>query len=963
MVIRGCRPMRIFRPMFPTALLAVLCLGIPMGGLAQVQVGSIAGTVRDARGAVLPGVTVTVSGPALIGGPRTVTTDENGYYKFFDLKPGTYTLRFEHPGFKTHVREGIVITSAFQATVNVQMDVGEVVEVITVSGESPAIDTSNVVTQTVITQDVLERIPNPRDPWVLARMVPGVTPGRFDVGGTEGMQQYALTIHGSRDSDKKFAIDGLEINWPGGTGGATAIYYDAGMFKEVNYQVGALPAEISQGGVYMNMVTKDGGNEIHGSILFFGATDAMQANNVSPELREKLLARVPARLRQRPDVKAGNPIKNVYDLNGNVGGPFIKDKLWWFVSLRQWGVDQLVSGAFNPDETQAIDDNRIRNASAKVTWQVNPQHRLSFMYNRNEKNRFHRRDTPPFFIEDKASWLQDMPGYSAHIKWTYTPSAKWVIDSGIAGMHIIFPLRYQKDVRPTDIMKEDITLSTRSNAAPYNYLNPTYRLSIDSAASYVTSGWSGAHSLKFGVQFMRSLFRQIYTMNGDHGLFFDNGRPAFVRVYNTPIEQANYLHQFAWFVQDAWTIRGRLTLNLGLRYEYALGVIPPQRSAAGTFVGERNFPEIRNVPNFKDVAPRFGLSWDILGTGRTVLKASASRYLQNVGMAYPVSVNPLGLSVETRSWTDRNGDGLAQRDEIGPGPGFVGGLTTRMDPNLERPYSWEYSLGIQQQIYRDLVVSVIAWHRDNRRQVGRANMAVPPSAYIPVRLTLPTNLPAPFAGQTITVYNQDPATRGRVDFLLTNFKELDSEYNGVDITFTKRMSDRWQLLGGLTIGRERGAFRGDLVYGFDDLNNPNFNINRKGIVGNDSPYIFKLAGTYQLPWGFEISGNFQHFTGYPLRRIFTVTRTHIPDLTQVSQAIDLVERGTVRLPNVNLLDLRISRIFAIGENWRIEPALDIFNVGNVATTTAEIEAVGVALGQPTVIVAPRLFKLGVKVNF
>jgi len=180
---------------------------------------------------------------------------------------------------------------------------------------------------------------------------------------------------------------------------------------------------------------------------------------------------------------------------------------------------------------------------------------------------------------------------------------------------------------------------------------------------------------------------------------------------------------------------------------------------------------------------------------------------------------------------------------------------------------------------------------------------------------------------------------------------------------TKRMSDRWQLLGGLTIGRERGAFRGDLVYGFDDLNNPNFNINRKGIVGNDSPYIFKLAGTYQLPWGFEISGNFQHFTGYPLRRIFTVTTAHIPNLTQVSQAIDLVERGTVRLPNVNLLDLRISRIFAIGENWRIEPALDIFNVGNVATTTAEIEAVGVALGQPTVIVAPRLFKLGVKVNF
>lgn len=256
-------------------VIGILTFGSLSPSSAQVQVGSIAGTVRDARGAVLPGVTVTVSGPALIGGPRTVTTDENGYYKFLDLKPGEYTLKFERPGFKTHIREGIVITSAFQATVNVQLDVGEVVEVVTVSGESPAIDVSNVVTQTVISQDILERIPNPRDPWVLARMVPGVASGRFDIGGTEGMQQYALTIHGSRDSDKKFAIDGLEINWPGSTGGATAIYYDAGMFKEVNYQVGALPAEISQGGVYMNMVTKDGRNEIHGSILFFGATEAM----------------------------------------------------------------------------------------------------------------------------------------------------------------------------------------------------------------------------------------------------------------------------------------------------------------------------------------------------------------------------------------------------------------------------------------------------------------------------------------------------------------------------------------------------------------------------------------------------------------------------------------------------------------------------------------------------------------
>jgi hypothetical protein len=943
---------------FPLILLLSLSVAPVLG---QAQVGSIAGTVKDASGAVLPKVTVTLTSPALIGGTRTATTDENGFYKFFDLKPGVYNLKLEHQGFKTYVHEGIVITSAFQATVNVSMDVGQVVEMVTVSGESPPIDTSNVVNQTVTGQDIIERIPNPRDPWVLARMVPGVQPGRFDVGGTEGMQQYALVIHGSRDSDKKFAIDGLEINWPGGTGGATAIYYDAGMFKEVNYQTGALSAEISQGGVYMNMVTKDGGNDIHGSLLFMGANDSLQGNNVSPELRGRLLAGVPARF-LRPDARAGNPIRNVYDLNGNLGGPFIKDKLWWFVSLRQWGVDQLVSGAFNPDGSQAIDDNRIRNAVGKVTWQINSRNKLIMMYNRNEKNRFHRRDTPPFFIDDKASVLQDQPGYSAHIKWTFTPSSKWVIDSGLAGTHIVFPLRYQSEVRPTDIMREDITLSTRSNAAQFNYVNPNYRLSVDSAASYVTSGLGGSHSFKFGIQFMRSLFRQVYNMNADHQLFFDNGRPAFVRVFNTPLNQANYLHQFAWFAQDAWTIRERLTLNLGLRYEYVLGVIPPQQADAGGFIGARNIPEIRNVPNFKDLAPRFGLSWDVRGNGKTVVKASASRYLQNVGMAVPVAVNPFGISNEQRTWTDRNNDGLAQRDEIGPGPGFVGGLTTRMDPELERPYNWEYSLGIQQQLYRDLVVSITGWHRDNRRNIGRANLAVPRTAYRPVTFNLPSTLPAPFAGQPLTVFVQDPAIRGQ-NSLITNFDSLDSEYNGVDISFVKRLSQKWQLLGGVTIGRDRGAFRGDIINGFDDLNNPNFDINRKGVVGIDAPYQFKLAGTYQLPWGLEYSANLQHLTGYPLRRTFTVTTAHIPNFTQVSQAVDLVERGAVRLPNVNIVDMRISKVFGIGEHWRIQPTLDLFNVGNISTTTAQVEAVGTALGRPATIVAPRIVKLGVKVDF
>src|SRR5262249_16621180 len=161
------------------------------------------------------------------------------------------------------------------------------------------------------------------------------------------------------------------------------------------------------------------------------------------------------------------------------------------------------------------------------------------------------------------------------------------------------------------------------------------------------------------------------------------------------------------------------------------------------FVSERNFSEIRDVPNFKNWAPRLGLAWDITGRGKTVVKASASRYLQNIGMGLITSLNPLGLSIDPRSWDGR---------VIGPGTGFVGGLPTRIDPDLERPYAWEYSVGIQQEIFQGLVLAVTGWHRDHRRQIGRANLRVPPSAYTPVQIT------NPLTNQPLTVYNQDPAT-------------------------------------------------------------------------------------------------------------------------------------------------------------------------------------------------------------
>jgi hypothetical protein len=223
-------------------LLCSTFLLVAVGASAQVQTGSIVGAVTDTSGAVMPGVLVSLSGERLIGGVQTVTTDTSGAYRFDRLPPGTYGLKFELQGFKTIERPDIAISAAFTATVNSKLEVGQLAETITVTGESPTVDTRSNIGQTVMNQEILEGVPTGRDPWSLAKLIPGVQVATYDVGGTQSMQQSSMSAHGSNTNDVSYNIDGATVNWPGGGGGATMIYYDQGMFEEVNYITSAAPS-------------------------------------------------------------------------------------------------------------------------------------------------------------------------------------------------------------------------------------------------------------------------------------------------------------------------------------------------------------------------------------------------------------------------------------------------------------------------------------------------------------------------------------------------------------------------------------------------------------------------------------------------------------------------------------------------------------------------------------------------
>ena len=270
--------MTIVRRIFVLASLAML-LGAP---LAQAQTtGSITGVVTDASGAVLPGATITLSGERLIGGPQTQVSDTSGTYRFDRLVPGNYNVKFELQGFRNVERPDVRISAAFVATINAKMEVGSVSETITVTGESPTVDVRSNVQQTVMNQEILEGIPTGRDPWSLAKLIPGVQVATYDVGGTQSMQQSSMSAHGSSTNDVSYNIDGATVNWPGGGGGATMIYYDQGMFEEVNYMTSAIPAEMLAGGVSINMVTKDGGNQWKGNAPLQLRERRLQGDNCS----------------------------------------------------------------------------------------------------------------------------------------------------------------------------------------------------------------------------------------------------------------------------------------------------------------------------------------------------------------------------------------------------------------------------------------------------------------------------------------------------------------------------------------------------------------------------------------------------------------------------------------------------------------------------------------------------------
>src|SRR3989441_4267002 len=391
-------------------------------------VGAIGGTVTDSSGAVLPGAIVTLtSSQGTVGGNQETVSDTRGAYQFLRLVPGTYAVKAAIQGFRTVEQRNIVVNADATARADLQLPIGQLEESVLVSGESPLLDTTSALKQTVLSQEVLQNLPNRIDVWSITRVIPSVVANKVDVGGSESFQQSGITVHGT-NNENGYYIDGMNVSSTQSSGSIATFYLDPYAFEEANFRSGNGPAEASTGGLVFNMISRTGTNRLHGGTMFNGTNSHLAFDNVSGTLRTELLRNVPASvLAKRPDLKPTADIRYLFDYGGWLAGALKQDKLWYSTSFHHSQILQYLVGSYNPDGTSVPDDNMLWNFSGKLSWQTTQKSQLSWFYILQYKKNGHRVGGAAF-SETGATTKNTKYPQLHQVKWTSSRSSKMVLD-------------------------------------------------------------------------------------------------------------------------------------------------------------------------------------------------------------------------------------------------------------------------------------------------------------------------------------------------------------------------------------------------------------------------------------------------------------------------------------------------------------------------------------------------------
>ncbi len=942
------------------AMLLASAPAFAQGGGAS-STGSISGDVKDAQGAVLPGVTVTATSPAQIG-TLTAVTNEAGIYRFPSVPPGEYRLAFELSGFQSVVREGIRITLGFNAQVNVQLGVAAIQETITVSGESPVIDTSATRVQTNYDQQALASIPNARDMWSLLATTPSVTLNRVDVGGSTAGTQTTYFSYGYSGQNRPL-IEG--INTTEGTS-AAGFYLDYGSFEEVFIGPAGNSAEMPNPGVLTQFVSKSGGNVASVNVYYDYENEDIQSRNLDPEQTTPTSG-----ASIRPD---GNRLASYKNFNLGLGGPLMRDRLWGFFAYlnQQNSVAAPAQGSFL-DGTPF--DTKLFNYTGKATYQLNQNNKFIGYLQHGTKQQPHRTDfsnrlSSPIHVTGDSTVLQDSPS------WVY--KGEW---NGTIGQHMFAEFRsgqfgYNFGLNSnTDATRYEDLITNRIEGGGRHWMNKRRRNQYTGALSLFKDNFAGgSHNFKFGGEYLDEsgniLWDQGYADSVIH--FLSNGAPNSVRLYFSGTSAQNALATTSFFVTDSWSI-DRLTLNVGARLDRYRVWLPTQSIPVSRFnPTARDFAEVASVATFNHIVPRLGATYDLLGDGTTVLKANWGRFYFNPGVNLADAVNPnTSDQYIDFNWTDGNGDRIFQEGEqtteIARAGGTAGAL---IDPSLENPYTDEASFFVERALLTDLGVRAgFVWKKDSdgwqRLNASRrfGNFNIPVSVIDPGPdgnvATLEDN------GPNLNLLNLDDTTRP-ANQVTETIPGYDGTYKTIEVSANKRYGNRWSLNASFshTWTEEYGNnyFNnrfGTAVPGASFSHFGSFPLNPNEPTFNEfTNWNAKLSGTVDAGWGLRVTPVWKIQSGAPYGRFISTV------LNYSSSQIILVEPiGTRRQDTISLLDFRVEKQIRFADKGRVGLFLDVFNTFNANTAVNINWRSGAAFEKATTVLGPRIAKFGVKFDW
>jgi hypothetical protein len=845
------------RVLFVLAWLVIL----PASAFAQAS-ASITGVVKDTSGAVLPGVTVEASSPALIEKVRSAITDGSGTYRIIDLRAGVYDVTFSLTGFSTVKREAIELTGSFTASVNAEMKVGTVAETITVTGETPIVDTQSVRRQTTISNDVISSMPAARSYAGIMMLIPATITqagANLDIQITPGMLVFGGA--GGRNNEARLQVDGLNTGAAFNGAGVSSYVPDISNAQEISTTTSGGMGEAEVGGPNFSIVPKTGGNTFKGTGYASAVTSGMVGNNYTADLKARGLTTPGA-------------LTKLWDYNGSLGGPVKQDRVWFFVQVRDEGSYRTVPGMFananmgDPTKWLYVADT-TRPAYQAGSWNNGALRMTVQPTTRNKFNLFWDEQHPcqgAAWLGTNAGCRQSGPGqiicgapgssnpscsstaapetgtylnpYGQRVQqatWTSPVTNRLLLEAGV-GTYLSRWGGSEMPGNPTENMVRVTEQCAGGCAANGNIANLVYRSENWAADWQGTHGWrasasyvTGAQSLKIGYQggFLKE-HDGNFTNNTDLAYRFNNGVPNQITEQIIPVYTEQRVRYDALYAQEQWT-KGRVTVQGALRYDRVYSYFPAVTVGPTIFLPTAiSYPDTQGVNAYNDITPRLGVAWDVFGSGKTSVKINMGEYLQAAqnGGSYAAQ-RPSGRlqTSVTRTWTDRNGNFIPDCNLQNPAAqttttDFCGQISTLafgtqvftsdLSPKLVsgwgvRPGDWQIGASVQQQILPRISVEAGYIRRWLTNFETTDNTLQPASEFGAFSIPAPVDPRLPGGGgYTVSnLYNANQSVislQNNITALSSDFGTQTQIYNGFLINVSARPRNGLVFQGGVSTG-------------------------------------------------------------------------------------------------------------------------------------------------------------------